>query len=101
NWCSSVQGTAAVDEERPSPASTWEVFNNSITPLRHVTSPKQSPVSHTEPPSLDGNKVALIQGFQTGVGKWVDLFDDEQHFQRTVVKRALESPLLMNAICAL
>lgn len=101
NWCSSVQGAAAADEERPNPASTWEVFNNSITPLPQVTSPKQPPASHTEPPSLDGDKVALIQEFQNGVGKWVDLFDDEQHFQRTVVKRTLESPLLMDAICAL
>lgn len=77
------------------------MFNNSITSLPHVSSSKQSPVSHAEPPSLDGDKVTLIQEFQNGVGKWVDLFDDERHFQRTVVKRALESPLLMNAICAL
>lgn len=87
------------EEERPSPASTWEVFNNSITPLTQATSPKQPRAA--SPPSLDGDQVALIQEFQNGVGKWVDLFDDELHFQRTVVKRALESPLLMNAICAL
>ncbi|PYH90945.1 hypothetical protein BO71DRAFT_461090 [Aspergillus ellipticus CBS 707.79] len=30
-----------------------------------------------------------------------DLFDDEAHFQLTAVKRALASPLLMSAICAL
>ncbi|RDW93029.1 uncharacterized protein DSM5745_00351 [Aspergillus mulundensis] len=46
-----------------------------------------------------GRKRKMVE--TSGIATWMDLFDEEQHFQRIVVKRALHSPLLLNSICAL
>ena len=92
-WCSATLATTPVDHGGPT--STWDVFDNTV-----VISPKQ-PEASPVPPALDAEKVSLIQSYQTGIAEWMDLFDDESSFRRAVVKRAVESPLLMNAICAL
>lgn len=101
NWCPLAPDPSVPDDNRRSPASTWDVFNNSVVPLPQVVSPKPPRPEGQAPLSLDAEKVTLIQAYQNGVGAWMDLFDDEATFQRTVVKRAVTSPLLMSAICAL
>jgi hypothetical protein len=101
NWCPSAPDSSGHANDRPGPASTWDVFNNSVFPLPGVVFPKPAqPEVQTRLP-LDAEKVTLIQAYQSGVGAWMDLFDEEAHFQRTLVKRALTSPLLMSAICAI
>ncbi|EAW17230.1 uncharacterized protein NFIA_005940 [Aspergillus fischeri NRRL 181] len=92
---------SGLKDDRPGPASTWDVFNNSLAPLPQVSSRKTPQPDSQTPLSLDAEKVTLIQAYQNGVGAWMDLFDDEANFQRTVVKRALRCSLLMSAICAL
>ncbi|GLA82833.1 hypothetical protein AtubIFM56815_007024 [Aspergillus tubingensis] len=85
------------------PTSTWDVFNNTSTPFGNAVLSTQ-PTPHTKSPSrptLDTEKVTLLQEYQKGVGTWVGLFDNARHLTHTIVKRALESPLLLNAICAL
>lgn len=73
-----------------------------VTPLPAATTPKEAPSSDCrEQPSLDAEKVTLIQEYQKGIGTWVDLFDNDLNFTRTAVKRCRTSPLMMNAICAL
>jgi hypothetical protein len=76
------------------------MFNNSVTPLRNVDLPRPQ-LSPAAPSSIDAEKVHLIQEDQHGIGTWVGLFDDDLKFQKTLVKWALESLMLMNAICAL
>lgn len=100
SWSSSTPGTAVSDEGCSRPTSTWDVFNNSTTPLPNLELPRPQR-SHSTTPSIDSEKVNLIQEYQSGVGTWVGLFDDDLNIERTVVKRALECPMLMNAICAL
>ncbi|GFF97361.1 hypothetical protein CNMCM6936_006770 [Aspergillus lentulus] len=101
NWCQFATDPSGLKDERPGPASTWDVFNNSLAPLPQAFS-RNAPRPDSESPlPLDAEKVTLIQAYQNGVGAWMDLFDDEANFQRTVVKRALRSPLLMSAICVL
>ncbi|RAK95350.1 Zn(II)2Cys6 transcription factor [Aspergillus ibericus CBS 121593] len=94
SWCSSTLKTAVV--ENGGPASTCDVFNSIA-----VVSPNQPESASQLLPALDAEKVSLIQAYQNGIAEWMDLFDDESHFRRAVVKRAVDSPLLMNAICAL
>ena len=88
-----------MDQEPHFPTSTWDVFNKSAGPLRNVNSRSQ-PRPATETPSIDAEKVTLLKEYQNGVGTWVGLFDNDLHLTHTIVKRALESPLLLNAICA-
>jgi hypothetical protein len=75
------------------------VFNKSAGPLRNVNSRSQ-PRPATETPSIDAEKVTLLKEYQNGVATWVGLFDNDLHLTHTIVKKALESPLLLNAICA-
>lgn len=89
-----------MDRETPFPTSTWDVFNNSAGPLRNAISPGQL-IPATGSPSIDAEKVTLLQEYQNGVGTWLGLFDDDLHLTHTIVKWALESSLLLNAICAL
>ncbi|PWY90380.1 hypothetical protein BO94DRAFT_23664 [Aspergillus sclerotioniger CBS 115572] len=94
NWCPSTLKAAAA--ESGGPASAWDVIDDAA-----VASSRQPESASPVPPALDSEKVSLVQAYQNGIAKWMDLFDDESNFQRAVVKRAVESPLLMNAICAL
>ncbi|RDH23112.1 hypothetical protein M747DRAFT_302924 [Aspergillus niger ATCC 13496] len=103
NWNSSSSRAQTIDQGAPFPASTWDVFNNTSTSLGNALTPIQ-PIPSTKspsPPTLDAEKVALLQEYQNGVGTWVSLFDSPRHLTHTIVKRALGSPLLLNAICAL
>ncbi|PYH59849.1 Zn(II)2Cys6 transcription factor [Aspergillus niger CBS 101883] len=87
----------------PFPASTWDVFNSTSTPFGNALPPTQPipPTISPSPPTLDAEKVTLLQEYQNGVGTWVSLFDSPRHLTHTIVERALGSPLLLNAICAL
>lgn len=76
------------------------MFNKSAGPLRNANSPNQ-PRPATESPSIDAERVTLLREYQNGVGTWVGLFDKDMHLTHTIVKWALESPLLLNAICAI
>ncbi|PYH70444.1 uncharacterized protein BO88DRAFT_386468 [Aspergillus vadensis CBS 113365] len=92
-----------MDQTTGFPTSTWDVFNNTSSPFGNAV-PSTQPIPHSKSPSrptLDTEKVALLQEYQNGVGTWVGLFDNARHLTHTIVKRALESPLLLNAICAL
>lgn len=89
-----------MEPETHFPTSTWDVFNKSAGPLRNVNSPSQ-PRPTTQTPSIDAEKVTLLEEYQNGVGTWVGLFDNELHLTHTIVKWALESPLLLSSICAI
>lgn len=83
------------------PVSTWDLFSGSIDPLPPAVHSQDSDLPSNSSQRLDSEQVTLIQGFQNGIGCWVGVFDDEFYFQRTVPRMALNSGLLLNAICAL
>ncbi|RDH29776.1 hypothetical protein BDQ94DRAFT_182064 [Aspergillus welwitschiae] len=103
NWNSSSSQAQTIDLGARFPVSTWDIFNNTSTPLGNALPPIQSIPStkSPSPPTLDAEKVTLLQEYQNGVGTWVSLFDSPRYLTHTIVKRALGSPLLLNAICAL
>lgn len=42
----------------------------------------------------------LVHVYQSGVATWMDIFDHEAHYQRTVTRRVLISELLLQCVCA-
>ncbi|KAL2835648.1 hypothetical protein BJY01DRAFT_238674 [Aspergillus pseudoustus] len=103
NWCSVPTLASQPDNDEPGsgPVSSWDVFNNAAFLLPQTLSPGHCQPEGQAYPALDAEKVTLLKEYQRGVATWIDLFDNECHFECTVVKRALASPLLLSAICAL
>lgn len=86
------------------PKSAWDLFSNgSSIGHFHASVPltkNDKPGAADSPQPLDIERVTLPREFQTGVGSWVGVFDDNFQIQRSLPKLALKSGLLLNAICA-
>lgn len=85
-----------VFNEQAPPKSTWDLFSS---PIRAIPLTKVKPGADL-PQQLDIERVTLLREFQTGVGSWVGVFDDQFQIERFLPKLALKSGLLLNAICA-
>ena len=96
-----------------SPTSTWDIFNSRITcassdePIQTSSfSPdSSSALTGTSTPSavtLTAETAYLLHAYQdqSGVARWMDLFDHEATYQRAVVRRVLRSELLLRCVCA-
>ncbi|KAL4903347.1 hypothetical protein BDW74DRAFT_179765 [Aspergillus multicolor] len=96
------QATSRRPPSAPHPTSTWDVFGDQAPIPTNSQQPERNQRGdHRAPVPLDGEQATLLRKYQSGIATWIDLFDEEQHFQRQLPKDALLSPLLANAICAM
>lgn len=77
---------------------------NDVVQRVHLSSSDQlQPPPRTSTEQLRWSKqcVDLVQMYQDGIGRWMDVCDDTLTYQRHVVRLALSSELLLHSICAL
>lgn len=91
------------------PTSTWDIFNSRITrassssdEFTQTPTFKSSSSSTTSGVTLTAEMAHLLHTYQnqSGVARWMDLFDHEATYQRTVSRRVLHSELLLRCVCA-
>ena len=83
------------------PVPTWDLFTQSPTDLDIPT--PLSALIHDSNPTISGDSevIKLLNIYQRGIAKWMDLFDFGLHYQRELLRRVLDSSLLVSCICAL
>ncbi|KAF2502523.1 hypothetical protein BU16DRAFT_532870 [Lophium mytilinum] len=92
------------------PESTWDLFDTSlpdstgascVSYAARPSPPKIMVPMHPKVPiNLEPEMVQLLTAYQRGVAGWMDIFDHDCTYERTISQRALDSELLLRCICA-
>ncbi|KAI1924737.1 hypothetical protein LOZ12_000273 [Ophidiomyces ophidiicola] len=101
------------------PTSTWDIFRSSWPDSKNFSEsanassassvlstspvtpvPTLQPTTSQQTVPLSPETVFLLNEYQRGLAKWMDLFDHGCTYQRHVCRRALTSDLLLKCICA-